>query len=115
MKILHWSSIYLSYATIEITYSDNARQGWDYDCSKFATLEDMKANLTADFTDTSGFASNPHIVRTDWADVSLIVVLNGETHTIDLGVPTFTNGTDFANLIFSKIGEALAWQPAEIS
>jgi hypothetical protein len=115
MKILHWSSIYLSYATIEITYSDNARQGWDYDCSKFAAIEDMKANLTADFTDTSGFAADPHIVRTDWADVSLIVTLNGETHTIDLGVPIFTTGAAFADLIFVNIGEALAWQPVAIS
>ncbi len=105
MKILHWSAVYLSYVTIEINYSDNARQGWDYDCSKFATLEDMKLNMAADFREP----------RLDWTGLMLFVVRNEETHSADLAIPPYTSGTDFMQYIFTHIEDMLTWQPAEIS
>lgn len=111
----HWSNVLLSFVTVEIAYADGARQTWDYDCSKFATIEDMQLNMTADFTDTSGYAANPHSVRTDWDNVMLYITRNGDTYTVDLGDVSLTTGQEFANLIFDNIREALGWQPAVIS
>lgn len=104
MKELHWSKIYINFITIEITYSDGARQGWDYDCSQFATIEDMKLNMTADF-------ENP---RADWASIMIHITRNGESYSGEIGVTNLTGG-DFVIEVFKNIEDMFTWQPAEIS
>lgn len=104
MKQAHWSNVYLTFVMIEVTYSDGSRQGWDYDCSRFATLEDMKLNMTADF-------KTP---REDGEMMQLFVTRNEEHYSAELPITDLT-GADFVDYIFNAIDEMLTWQPAEIS
>lgn len=105
MKQLHWSQIYVTFITIEVTYADSARQGWDYDCSKFSTMQDMKANMIADFVNR----------RDDWGGVFLHFSINDANYSGELPVPDWTNAEDFTNSILEYIGDVLGWQQAAIS
>lgn len=105
MKTMHWSQVYLSFVTIEVTYSDSARQGWDYDCSQFSTVEDMKLNMAADFNDP----------RADWSSLMLYVTHNENSWSGEITVPELTTGEDFMTMIFEQIEDMLTWQPVEIS
>jgi hypothetical protein len=102
---MHWSMIFVNYITIEATFNDGARQGSNYDCLHFATIEDLEANMAADF----------NLPQSDWKDVLLHITLNDEHHTVDLGVPEFESGQEFASQVMQIVGETLGWQPAVIS
>lgn len=104
MKTAHWSSIYLTYVIIEINFSDGSRQGWNYDCSHFATIEDMKLNMAADFRDP----------RKDATVMHLFVTRNDDNWSGELPVTDLTE-EDFVNYIFDEIEDMLTWQQAEIS
>lgn len=92
MRKMHWSEPYLNFITIEITYEDNARQTWDYDCYQYESLEALKLNMTADFAE-------PRLDRA-------ITIVN---FTSPLG--DFTSdisgteliGSDFTDLVFESI------------
>lgn len=105
MKQAHWSLIYVNFISIDVEYTDGARQGWDYDCSKFATIQDAEKNMAADF----------NIVREGWVSCTVHALLNDQHYSFDMGVPEFVDGEDFAQQVFEIIGEMLGWQPVAIS
>lgn len=92
MKQLHWSFLYANFITLEIPYDDGARQGWDYDCSQYESLETLKANMAADFAEP----------RMDRTTMMIHVFRNGETFAADVDLPTST-GTQFVDFVFDVI------------
>lgn len=96
MKELHWSKIYLNFVTIEVTYSDGARQGWDYDCSQFNDLDAVKINMANDFL----------APRPDWELLMVHATRNGEYFSAELEIP-YTTGAEFAQYIFDAVEDML--------
>lgn len=96
MKEMHWSQLEVSFITIEVTYSDTARQGWDYDCSQFPNLEAVQANMANDFL----------APRPDWEILMVHASLNDNHASAELNIPIMT-GEDFAEYIIENVQEML--------
>lgn len=96
MKEMHWSQIYLNFITIEVTYADTARQGWDYDCSQFPDIEAVKLNMANDFLTP----------RPDWDILMVHASLNDNHASAELAIPIMT-GEDFAQYILDAVEEML--------
>lgn len=45
----HWSDDYIKSISIKIEYSDGSAQWWDFDATRYATLEDYKNDIAEDF------------------------------------------------------------------
>lgn len=104
MRELHWSYILFNFITIEVSYDDGARQAWDYDCAQFATVQDLKLNMAADFVER----------RPTWESLMVYVTRNGESFSAEVEVGDLTGG-DFVLYVFEVIEEMLEWQQAVIS
>lgn len=92
MKTMHWSKLYVILISIEVPYSDGARQGWDYDCQQYASLETLKTNMAEDFADP----------RMDRGTMMLHVNTNDSSYSAEVDI-TDLIGTDFVTLVFSTI------------
>lgn len=92
MAQMHWSEPYLNFITIEVVYEDGARQGWDYDCYQYETLEELKLNMEEDFAEP----------RLDRTEVMLYFTQIDDHYTVDLEATTEIALT-FVNTVFGEI------------
>lgn len=89
-----WNAGQYDIFSVEITFDDGSRKTWDYDALYFENLDDMKANMAADFAEP---LANCH--------EAVLYVKNGaEYHTGVVELPDAV-GLAFANYIFEHIGE----------
>lgn len=103
MKEIHWSRMLVNFITVEIIYSNDDRQTWDYDCSQFINLNAVKNNMAIDF-------ATP---REDWSTVTVSAAKGSTSVTFELEDFTL-RGSDFANYVIDSLGEEL-WQPVAVS
>lgn len=96
MKEMHWSVFYVNFITIEVGYADGARQGWDYDCVQYESLDNVKRNMADDF----------RTPREDWDYVMLYVLRSGVSYTAELEVNGLT-GDEFSAYVFEAIEEMI--------
>lgn len=92
MGKMHWSQPYLNYITLEITYNDESRQTWDYDCIQYDSLDYLKADMSADFAD-------PDMNRTD---IFIVAYRSGESLTANVELPA-VKGEEFTKFVFDII------------
>ena len=92
MKQIDWFKIFAESIDIQVVYSDAAEQGWGYDCSKYLSLDTLKANMAEDFRTLSN----------SWDAITITVVKDGET--IDGYIPVLNKtGEDFVRQVFNKV------------
>jgi hypothetical protein len=94
MKKAHWSITLGNFISIDIEYNDNARQGWDYDCLQFDSLDSLRANMIADFRSP----------RSDIKSISIFVIKGDGEVSIELDA-TSAMGADFVDFIFDTLEE----------
>lgn len=83
----------MNYISLVIKYDDNAVQTWNYDFEQFNTIDDVKANMAADFVDPR-FDRKTVVIR--------VSGIKGLQSPIEVPIANETE-MDFVDLVFNEI------------